>query len=592
MKKNLRQHTSVVRKKSLFNLTQMVFLGLFLALGTTNATRAQSPTFVEEPTHSQIYEQGQSKKDILQKKQRLQNLQRQLEQSSLRAGNEKRSFYQDGLRWEITDEAKKEVTLIRLLKDDEDTGAYNGTPVIPSAITFEGNSYTVTGIGRLCFLGRKITAVTLPETLKNIAPMAFAYTGITEIHIPDLVEFVGESAFENCSKALRLYIGKNVREVGKNAFLECWYLKEITLGEDNPIFSLRDGILYNKNQTEVLQCPPYRKEVNLLTLPKTVKKIAPHAFEYCFYFKEINLNEGVQEIGQRAFFQVFWLQKLHIPASVEKIEDGSAFSYLKGCTSLTVDAANKHYKSVDNRLYDISGETLIVHPYGAPDSATVNIPEGTKRIGAHAFEYCRPVKVINLPQSVAQLGECAFSECGIASLSLPEKIKELPSFLFLSCPNLKFLYLGGEVQTIGMYSLTDCKQLAHIQLKAKTPPTFAPDKDGDPTELPEKYKETGLLEVLPECVEAYKKAEEWKLIQKIVGNKNLSINETSSLKKPEITISGQTLSIHTSSPSSITLYTLLGEQVAQTMDNMWTIKLEQGTYLLNIGGEAHKIQIR
>lgn len=578
------------KRESLLNLIQKVFWGLFLILSITYVTRAQSFTFIKDPTHSQIYEWGQSKKAILQKRQRLQNLQRQLEQNSLRADDEKNSFYQNGFRWEIADEAKKEVTLIRLLKDDEDTGAYNGTPVIPSTVPFEGNNYTVTGIGRLCFLGRKITAVTLPETLKNIAPMAFAYTELTKIHIPDLVEVVGESAFENCSKALGLYIGKSVREVGKNAFLECWYLKEITLGEGNPIFSLRDGILYNKNQTEVLQCPPYRKEVNQLTLPNTVKKIAPHAFEYCFYFKEINLNEGIQEIGRRAFFQVFWLQKLHIPASVEKIEDGSAFSYLKGCTSLTVDAANKHYKSVDNRLYDISGETLIVHPYGAPDSATVNIPEGTKRIGDHAFEYC-PVKVINLPQSVVQLGECTFSECSIASLSLPEKIKELPSFLFTGCENLKFLYLGEEMQTIGLYSLTNCKQLAHIQIKAKTPPTFSVDGDGDPYELPDKYKENGLLEVLPECVETYKKAEEWKLVQKIVGNKNLSINETTPFEKPEITISGQTLSIHTSSPSSITLYTLLGEQVAQTVDNRWTIKLEQGTYLLNIGGEAHKIQI-
>ena len=129
------------------------------------------------------------------------------------------------------------------------------TVKIPAA--FDG--HPVTAIGRGAFYSnagkRSVTSIQIPDTVTEIGEQAFWGTGIKEITLPDSVLKVGESAFENCWDLERVFISQSVEEIAGNVFLESGKLAEIEVDSHNTAFKSVDGILYNKDMTEILAVP-------------------------------------------------------------------------------------------------------------------------------------------------------------------------------------------------------------------------------------------------------------------------------------------------------------------------------------------------
>lgn len=102
---------------------------------------------------------------------------------------------------------------------------YTGAVTIPSTVTYNGTTYTVTGIGKSAFAtSAGLTSVTLPNTITYIGQFAFAYNAsitcspnFNTITIPNSVETIGDYAFYS-TKITTAYIGFNVEEIGDYAF--------------------------------------------------------------------------------------------------------------------------------------------------------------------------------------------------------------------------------------------------------------------------------------------------------------------------------------------------------------------------------------
>lgn len=108
------------------------------------------------------------------------------------------------------------------------TEEYAGEIVIPSTVTYKGNTYTVSAIGTYAFYKCTLTAITLPNTITTIEKSAFNQcANLKTIKIPNSVTTIRESAFANCTKLNDIYLGENVSSIEKEAFWGCSSLANI-----------------------------------------------------------------------------------------------------------------------------------------------------------------------------------------------------------------------------------------------------------------------------------------------------------------------------------------------------------------------------
>lgn len=95
---------------------------------------------------------------------------------------------------------------------------------------------------------------------------------------------------------------------------------------------------------------------------------------------------------------------------------------------------------------------------------SITIPEGVTKIGEKAFEYCRNLKTVTLPDSLEELGKAAFYGSGITEITLPEKVNSIVTTTFEGCKDLRVFRAGGELKNIGSYAFSGCNSLETVEL--------------------------------------------------------------------------------------------------------------------------------
>lgn len=154
--------------------------------------------------------------------------------------------------------------------------------------------------------------------------------------IPDGVVGVYGNAFLNCNNLTVIEIPASVTDlscddwwsyIGSN-FVTCTALMAIKVDEDNANYSSRDGILYNKDQSVLIQAPGAIS--GECTIPDSVTDIRSGAFFKCNKLTGIVIPNSVLEIGADAFGNT-GLTSITIPESVTFVGQ-TAFSH---CPDLT-----------------------------------------------------------------------------------------------------------------------------------------------------------------------------------------------------------------------------------------------------------------
>ena len=214
-----------------------------------------------------------------------------------------------------------EATVTYYEDEDLDVGVvpkYSGNVVIPSSVTYNGKTYSVTRIDEYAFANCSgLKSVTIPSSVKSIGDIAFANCSkLTSITIPEGVTSLGSDAFGNCGGLVSVTIKGNLKHLEEATFQGCGKLTTVNL----PAGLTRIGLYAFEGCTSLAT----------ITIPESVTNIYDGAFEGCTSLTSVTLPSNLAEIESDVFSGCSALTSFTIPEGVEEI-GGRAFA---GCTSL------------------------------------------------------------------------------------------------------------------------------------------------------------------------------------------------------------------------------------------------------------------
>ena len=291
---------------------------------------------------------------------------------------------------------------------------YTGNLVIPETVA-AGNTFTVT----------------------SIHGNAFKYcNNLTSLNLPKSITTIDADASYGCS----LY--------------GCIRLAEINVDDANTVYSSIDGVLFNKDKTELIRYPLNKS--GAYTIPNTVTTIGREAFSYCDGLTSVTISNSVRRINYGAFGDCSYLTSVTIPEGVTTLES-LVFNY---CTSL----------------------------------ASITIPESITSIPYATFEYCRNLTTVSLPSTLVSVESSAFDNCSklhyteydsacylgnaqnpyvalikakstsITSCVINDNCKVIASEAFSGCSNLTSITVPNSVCGIGDEAFVGCSALESITL--------------------------------------------------------------------------------------------------------------------------------
>ena len=278
--------------------------------------------------------------------------------------------------------------------------------VIPEEVTYNGNTFQVTGIGDEVFQNRNgLTSVTLPSGVTSIGNNTFKdCTDLTAMTIPSLVTSIGEGAFYGCTGLTSITILDGVMSIAKETFRDCSNL--VSIGLPAHLTSIGDYALSGCTS------------LTAIDLPTSLTSIGENAFFGCTSLTAINLPHSLTDMGQGVFSGCSGLTAIRIPSSVKSI----SWYAFRNCTGLT----------------------------------TIDIPYSVKEIGWYAFDNCSSLASVVLPSALAIIGSYAFTDCSsLSSFVIPDSVTDLGSYVFLGCTALKTITLGKSIQKFEKNAFTN-----------------------------------------------------------------------------------------------------------------------------------------
>lgn len=96
--------------------------------------------------------------------------------------------------------------------------------------------------------------------------------------------------------------------------------------------------------------------------------------------------------------------------------------------------------------------------------STIILPATTKYIERAAFERCEKLKSIKIPEGVETIESFAFQFTGLTSITVPDSVTKIGSYVFASSFNLMSANMGNGLRTTGRFTFCKCANLQNIRL--------------------------------------------------------------------------------------------------------------------------------
>ena len=380
--------------------------------------------------------------------------------------------------------------------------------VIPSIVTYNGTTYSVTSIGdRAFWYCENLTSVTIPNSVTSIGDEAFAgcfslTTPVYNAHcfaymptsfkgayvIPEGIKQIAGGAFSYCNSLTSITIPNSVTSIGDYAFFYECSLSSITCEATTPptlgteVFSDilavyipentlsayqtawgKEFVFVNNETTLTLHVATPGTLADLIfdagTRPVLVAKLTLTGTlndadftcmrETMTSLVDVDLS-GITNIDGVHFYNKSKLVKIILPTNLTSIGN-DAFA---GCSSLTS-------VTIGNSVTSIGDEAF----YVCSSLTSITIPNSVTRIGYAAFSYCSSLTSITIPSSVTSIGDEAFYDCSsLTSITIPSSVTSIGYRAFSYCSSLTSLTIPSSVTSIGDRAFVGCYSLTSITI--------------------------------------------------------------------------------------------------------------------------------
>lgn len=410
--------------------------------------------------------------------------------------------------YEYTDESSGTGYRVDLYTDHtatilELTTSSGGTEcILPSTIYYTGDDgvqepdpYTVTELnlsywGGVTSTDNNYTTLVLPDTLTDIGGSLSGFKNVTEITIPGSVK-VFNATLQNMTELKTLTFEEGVEEIASGSVVRgCTSLTTIHLPSSLQKLSgmstfsgasaltditLPEGIAIKEGST-FSECT----SLESITLPASITTIPYSMFEGCSALEHVTAKETITAIGNGAFKSDTALTKIPDLSQVTSIGERAFY----GCSALeTVDlhsvtimgyAAFEKCRALSgeidlSNLEVIPGHAFCYDPnitsvitcsklssigdwaFIQAGISTISLPETLNSIGDYTFYYASLSGTVALPDSLTKLGASAFEGCkAVEAIQIGSGLTDIPANAFADCKNLKTITVNNRQEDVGI----------------------------------------------------------------------------------------------------------------------------------------------
>lgn len=285
-------------------------------------------------------------------------------------------------------------------------GAFNACKNLENVVLSEG----LVTIGNAVFSGcLKLDKVYLNGTNEEDIPSG-------SVILPETVETLGENAFFNLAQIKNLTIGNSLTSIGNAAFFGAGIEGElnlknvITIGNKAFQGTKMSGLTLS-GEGVTFGNQAFWACANLIRVDTVgsgyIKEIGNDAFNGARQLEFIDLKEGLESIGEKAFYQCINLDiELTLTSSMKNIGSYAFF----GCVNL---------------------KTVIL--------------EGITEIKEATFSGCTSITDLVLPDTLEVIGGSAFSGCtGLNEITIPASVTTINENAFYNCTNLYYVQIDSD----------------------------------------------------------------------------------------------------------------------------------------------------
>lgn len=292
---------------------------------------------------------------------------------------------------------------------------------------------------------------------------------IRQLILPENIETIRTAAFSNCGNIGNVEIPMTLRNVEGDAFAGA-YVNELHILDLAAWCNIKFGDGYANPMHSCTKVIMAGEEVENLNIPDGVESVGEYAFYNFDALKSVEIPEGVTSIGAYAFYNCKFLSRVEMPDSVQSV---GRFAFENCATSLYDSATIKGVILVDGWAIDWNSDL----------PANLNLI-GVRGIADSTFYGCKRITELIILPEMSKIGNLAFCGCtglskdnfiivngrlqeytGLDSIVLiPGSVKHIGDYIFMDNVRLESVQIPDGVESIGRHAFSGCTALQKVQL--------------------------------------------------------------------------------------------------------------------------------